>query len=560
MLQTALDDSAVIYTVIACVLYLGLLTAILRRFITSFSFGALVILTLIETGILIISRIPWPGAPEWKAFWHWFQSINGEYNLLATFSAAQLLVVGVTAITIAIWYSRGAWYVRAYWVLVFLVFLAMTADEYYQLHEGHQWIPIYATVGGILVMASVIVFWREGDWSQQLPVYALLFGGLGLMAAGGMALETAAAEKCSGFPSWFNACKELPYVEEALEIVGISLSLAGVLTYAQRHITAPQTWRRARMTLAAGSAGGILILLASFWIVPRLEAHFLADDVDVTYFDNQLTLVGYHTSKNAFRPGDTITIDAFWQTSDWVLSDFNMTAQLLTFPDAQLVAEEQVLILDPPASSWLPGMVRKQSATLTIPDDVATPASLIVTVALWDKRGEEIHQIEVKQSSVQTFNDYLPLLKHITVLPEHDVSAPPDSVRACFGSDFDLEGVTLPAEITATIDATFWWSSDADLDRDLVQLFHLYAIDSDQYFIFDQTPFGGRFPTSDWVDDMHVMDTWTLTLPDDMPAGDYRVLTGMYDAHTLQRESATDCHGHPFQDNLIELGIVHKVE
>ncbi|MCD4685672.1 MAG: hypothetical protein K8S97_07035 [Anaerolineae bacterium] len=405
---------------------------------------------------------------------------------------------------------------------------------------------------------SAFVYWRERD--QRLWVAnVLLFGGLGVMSAGGVVLEYAAARDCVEFPAWLDICPHVPYIEETLEIVGISLSLVGVLTYAQRIMTV-QAWRRARLTLVTGSVGGVLLLLASVWVVPRWEAQYRAERVNVRYFEGRLSMAGYHVSDYVVRPGDEVTIDFYWRAHDWVNVNFNMSAQLLTLPDAQMVAEERVLILDPPASSWVPGVVRKQSVTFTIPDDLLTPASLVVTVPIWIKSARGYEQVAVRQSDVRLFNDYLPALGHITVLPDTPVPDVPEEVMVRFGSGFRLDGVRLPVEVTGILDVAFWWSSKADLNTDLVQIFHLQAMEGTDTFVFDQPPFGARFPTSDWVTGMRVMDEWQLVLPAEMPPGTYRVVTGLYDPLSGQREVALDPTGQPIRDNLVELGVVRKLE
>jgi hypothetical protein len=55
---------------------------------------------------------------------------------------------------------------------------------------------------------------------------------------------------------------------------------------------------------------------------------------------------------------------------------------------------------------------------------------------------------------------------------------------------------------------------------------------------------------------MTVQDEWTITLPEDFPAGEYRVHTGLYDSETKDRMAVVDSAGQTVQDFSIVLGTV----
>ena len=64
---------------------------------------------------------------------------------------------------------------------------------------------------------------------------------------------------------------------------------------------------------------------------------------------------------------------------------------------------------------------------------------------------------------------------------------------------------------------------------------------------FDQEPFGGFFPTSDWLAGVPVSDVYPLELPADLPVGEYQLLAGLYEPVTGQRLPWFD-HGVPAGD------------
>ena len=51
-----------------------------------------------------------------------------------------------------------------------------------------------------------------------------------------------------------------------------------------------------------------VVLLAAFWVYPRLEAQWLATPVRAEYFDGDFTLIGYRLSDEVLAPGDTLSV------------------------------------------------------------------------------------------------------------------------------------------------------------------------------------------------------------------------------------------------------------
>jgi hypothetical protein len=69
----------------------------------------------------------------------------------------------------------------------------------------------------------------------------------------------------------------------------------------------------------------------------------------------------------------------------------------------------------------------------------------------------------------------------------------------------------------------------------------------------DSQPLAGQYPTSRWQPGEVVVDEFSLTLPEDLSPGRYRLVTGMYDLATGQRLPATDAAGQPLPDDMVVL-------
>jgi hypothetical protein len=65
-----------------------------------------------------------------------------------------------------------------------------------------------------------------------------------------------------------------------------------------------------------------------------------------------------------------------------------------------------------------------------------------------------------------------------------------------------------------------------------------------------------KIPTSSWQQGETVLDQHTLQLPPELPAGTYRLQTGVYYWETLERLSVLE-NDNPV-NNLVELGTVRR--
>ena len=72
----------------------------------------------------------------------------------------------------------------------------------------------------------------------------------------------------------------------------------------------------------------------------------------------------------------------------------------------------------------------------------------------------------------------------------------------------------------------------------------------------DAYPGAGQYPTTGWLIGRPFADTFTLTLPADAPAGEARLIAGLYDLATLQRLPASGPAANPAGEAWLELGTV----
>lgn len=126
-------------------------------------------------------------------------------------------------------------------------------------------------------------------------------------------------------------------------------------------------------------------------------------------------------------------------------------------------------------------------------------------------------------------------------------------VDATVGGSIVLQGAEIGDPTPGVLPVTlYWYATDAPLYpyTAFVQL-----LGEDGSFItgsdVQATP-----PTQHWAPGEQYETMHMLSLPADLPAGEYRLVGGLYDALTHERLPAADPAGNPLPDNLVSLGEV----
>jgi hypothetical protein len=103
---------------------------------------------------------------------------------------------------------------------------------------------------------------------------------------------------------------------------------------------------------------------------------------------------------------------------------------------------------------------------------------------------------------------------------------------------------------------TLYWQALAQIPTDYTVFTHLVDATGRLVAQHDSPPVNGAWPTRDWVEGETVIDTHTIVISPDTPAGDYTLLVGMYDSATQQRLPVTDGQGHRLAADQVVLTTV----
>ena len=550
-----------VYTLLVCGVVWRVLPTTLRKWTVGFLVAGFV--------WSVLSVLAWHrGEVEGiKDFWGWFFNSSAEGNSAAIITSTILLMIAVSALII-VWRASATWWQRGYWLLVCALFAFLSLDEFYSIHEDISWWRDgYLLLGGGVAFFGLLVAIRNLRWRRWVLLF--LFG-LFLMGFAGVALDSFSNENFFYIgESYFTCdyrigvlnidCQRYGITEELLELHGATImlmSLAALISQALS--TSPQaSWRRAKRLIGAFGVLWLVWLVGGQWLFPSIEAR-VQTPVQATYLDGKLSLVSYTTSRDTLVAGEPLDVTLYMRANDFLGDDYSLSLQLFSqpMPNVESVAAFDMTLSEEKylSSAWLPGLVTRNRFRLPVPDDLATPASYRLVAILW--LADAANRQVVEQTDLGLFDESTLILDTHPAYSQTEIDRLSIFGGYTFNEAFTLASYDLPqsAEVGGALPLQFEWIVTQDVNQSLTQFVHLFHEETDAFINLDQQTFAGMLPTTDWQAGMHEIDQWTPTLPDDMPAGTYRVQMGLFETATVTRLPILDAEGNPIVDSSIVLG------
>jgi len=274
--------------------------------------------------------------------------------------------------------------------------------------------------------------------------------------------------------------------------------------------------------VVAGEMTGSYVDLGWFTLTPEggsIEAPHEASYEEM--LPGVLRLIEHKAPPVSAHQGDTITTELLWQALATPEGDVDITLALLDANGRETWAQSYPLTPGYPTSQWQPQEVVQGRYALSLRDAPAGPYQLVLHVGAATRPLGEILIDAVERSFEE---------------PPMDAA-----VDVLFGSEILLLGYSLPAAPYRAGDVlplTLHWQAQVQPASDHKVFVHLVDATGAIVAQRDAAPVDWTRPTSGWLADEVVSDPQYLTLPSHLPAGEYQLLVGLYDAETLQRLSS----------------------
>jgi hypothetical protein len=266
-------------------------------------------------------------------------------------------------------------------------------------------------------------------------------------------------------------------------------------------------------------------------------------------FQGEMELTGFGLSTANPSPGQELEITLDWKALAQAGPAYTAFLHLVR-PDGTGVAgvDQPVLGNLYQPDLWPESAVLTDRHRLALPPDLA-PGRYRLDLGLY-RSGQPNSLLAVEGG------DHLPLAS----LTVGQTTVFPPAVRSDvdFGGQvrllgFDLQIDTTDADQGASI--TLLWQALQPVDRDYTVFLHLVNGEGTIVAQDDAPPSGPFFPTSTWLPGELVSDLHLLSLPADLPAGDYRLFVGVYYQPAGERLAATDAEGSALGDALLLVTI-----
>jgi len=265
----------------------------------------------------------------------------------------------------------------------------------------------------------------------------------------------------------------------------------------------------------------------------------------VSFGDGRLQLLGYDVHDD---PDDGVIFRFYWQASGALPEDlhlwplvYNDTGQLLTDP----TQVPMIATIWYPPHQWQPGEV---VVTETLPQHLPNVFHLGITVGPSNsfndpsqrtpvaRTGNEVRVYPGHWAQLATFKRQGPILTHLPPVPTLQSLT---AAKARFGDSIRLTGFspdTTNLHPGASLPILLQWQADQPLPTNYTVFVHLIGADGKIVAQHDSYPtWLTAQPTSQWLPGQPILDRHTLTLPNDLPPGNYTLLAGLYNAETMER-------------------------
>ena len=261
---------------------------------------------------------------------------------------------------------------------------------------------------------------------------------------------------------------------------------------------------------------------------------------------DQLTLRGVGLAAEVPQPGSPLILDLYWRSdheegSSPIYSDSPVTITLVSDAAESVVWEGELA----PRADWDPGEEICRRVRAKVPADLA-PGAYRLQLAVGDGAGGFSHEFGLSTIDVAvSTRSFEP--------PPVAVPVDAETLEPGTGDRIELVGANVTPVAPSpgdTLAVELVWRAAAALSGNYKVFVHLVNEAGDIVSQSDAFP-GDGYATNQWVGGEVVVDGHELPLPDDLPAGEYTVIAGLYDPVSATRLEASDAAGQRYANDGI---------
>ncbi|MBX3013969.1 MAG: glycosyltransferase family 39 protein [Caldilineaceae bacterium] len=442
--------------------------------------------------------------------------------------------------------GRYLFFVQPLWLLVGAAGLGLVLQRL----SRYRWLSISALVGLFCVIGVTQLPAAQAVLQQQVEGYDLALAWLATERAPTDVVLSPQPPACALVlgPCDYYAVQR-GYEEFVIERDGILVdrwSGATLLTttaqLAQTIQQAPRTWfvtDRFRLATryeadfvrtvieqfaVAYEARGVVVLRADGWRM-RPTAPTLTPLTPPLAF-GPLTLMGYEWPTTTATTPTSASITLFWQGNAPIHEQLNTSLRLVD-QQGNILAR----VDGPPARGLIPTNLFFDQP---LPDEKVLPLPATLPMGLY-----RFEALAYRAATAEPLANPAP----VAWLQRGQPAPPVQRLDMLWQDGIVLVGadtVTPTARAGETVSVRLVWSATVPPQHDYTIFVHWVDASGTPLAQMDRQPLDGFYPTSAWQPGTWVAEVYPLALPATLPAGNYRLLTGLYNPTTFERLPLAD--------------------
>ncbi|MDO8673488.1 MAG: 6-pyruvoyl-tetrahydropterin synthase-related protein [Dehalococcoidia bacterium] len=245
-----------------------------------------------------------------------------------------------------------------------------------------------------------------------------------------------------------------------------------------------------------------------------------------------LDIVGFELSRRELRPGEQLNIDLVWRAATDIIRDMVARITIVTPSGDTLVTTTRRPVGNAyPTTSWRQGEVLRGKYSLQLPAKGSEGEAKVIAILLDAKSGDALGQVDLGNVHI------LPRTHIFSASPGRPLTADFEDKARLLGFDLAI-GALIPAgqapkvAPSDTFNVTLYWQALREMETSYIVFIQILNGAGKLVAQNDSPPQAGEAPTTAWIAGEVVTDGHRISIPTDLPDGDYTVIAGVYDATT----------------------------
>lgn len=433
-----------------------------------------------------------------------------------------------------------------------------------------------------LLVRKFSLFWRDGEIPNMFNFYEsglgaayllrltpLSFGIIAFLAIFGLTLTLPRPH-----PIWIPFAFVLTYavLTALILIVGryripVVPALTVMAALAVHQLVNTQKLKAATIPFAAAIViAYIVFAVGNIFPRPRflnttaLPEGYTATDLT---FGDDIHLLGYRLEADTFYEDDWMIASLIWQVDETPDDDYSMFLHLIE-DDGDRVGMKDLVIgtvsyPTTPMTQWEAGSVFMEEVAINIGDAQQIPSSPTLWVGVYDE--QTLRRLPVSDASGSAFDNDAAALGEFRVIREQvePASIPVVETTVQFADAVALYGYTLEANMLGpggSTNLTLFWDVAAPTPFQVSILIHFVDAQGQVVAQADGPPLQGLLNSTLWRAGDRWDDLHSISLPADVPPGEYQLLVGMYNWQSGERLPIDSNTELPVANNTVQLTTI----